>query len=567
MDRAERTAFISFLTHAGLVALTASCAFLSGSAAVLSLSILVSAGLAASGLAWAGRRVSPRGGGPLHPVMWNLALAAVGAGVLWASAAVVRAPASRAVGVLVPSLAACAAAAAVLAVLGGRERAVGRETDGRGLIASGVCSWLSAAGAAAAAAGLAAERAGVPLDRTASLAVTVLAGAIGVGVVAGAVRGLLTGGRAEGAFPVRIGRARALDARPRGRTLGSRLRRAGDEIVHPAHRWRTAGIAAAAVLVAWALSAVSVVGPGRVAIVSGRGAVREVGPGLLVTLPWPIERVERSEAGGVLRSFVGRGEAPALPERGLARGLARVAASLGVPVREAALARPPRVERTFLTGDGRFVAVEATAHYRIADHAVFRTAAADPDAVVEKALESAVAAVAAARPLEALVTGDRREVEESVRLDLSAALEELSLGVEVLDVQAVRILPPEDALGALGAPAVARDDAERTVVGETERAAAALSAARLEAFDTVSSAKRYAAERTRLAQRDAARFLALAAEHRKAGPVVETRLAFATIDALLAGREKWILGERAAVEGLDPAPCDSALSLGRAWTK
>jgi membrane protease subunit HflK len=566
LDRAERTAFISFLTHAGLVALTASLAFLSGSAAVLSLSLLVSAGLAGSGLAWAGR-LSSHGRRSFPQVPWNLALAAVGAGVLLASAAFARAPASRAVEILVPSLVACAAAAAVLAVLAGRERAVGRETDSRGLMASGACSWLSAAGAALATAGLAAERAGVALDRTASLAVTVLAAAIGAGMLAGAVRGLLTGRAAEGAFHVRIGRARALDGRRRGRTLGSRVRRAGDEIVHPAHRRRTACVAAAVALGAWALTAISFVGPYQVAVVSGRGAVREAGPGLLVTLPWPIERVERADAGGVLRSSVGRDEPPALRERALAGGLSRVAASLGVPVREAALAKPPSVERVFLTGDGWFVAVEATAHYRVADHAAFRTAAVDADAVVEKALESAVAGVVAARPLDALVSGDRRSVEEIVRLDLSAALGGLSLGVEVLGVQMARVLPPEDARGALGAPAVARDDAERAVIVASERAAAALSAARLESFEAVASAKRYAADRVRLAERDAARFGALAAEHRRARPVVETRMAFETIDALLAGREKWILGEKAAVEGLDPAPCDSALSLARAWTK
>jgi membrane protease subunit HflK len=389
---------------------------------------------------------------------------------------------------------------------------------------------------------------------------------VGAGALAGAARGLLTGRRAEGVFPVRIGRGRASARRGR-RTLGSRVRRAGDEIIHPAHQRRTAWIASGIALAAWSLTTVSVVGPDHIALVSGRGAVREAGPGLLVTLPWPIERVERVEAGGVFRSSVGRPEAPTPSEGRHAGGLSRLAASLGVPIREAAQARPARVERTFLTGDGRLVAVDAAVHYRVKDHAAFRTAAVDPEAVVVAALESAVAAAAATHPLEALVTGDRRGIEDAARLDVAATLGALRFGVDVQSVQVVRALPPEDALGALGAPATARDDAERAVIGETERATLSLSAARLEAFETVSSAKRYSVERARLAQRGASGFLALAAAHRSAPSVVETRLAFDAIEALLVGREKWVLGDGAAVDGLDPAPCDSALSPGRAWTR
>jgi len=562
LDRAERTAFISFLSHAGLAALTAPVAFASGSAAVLGLSFLLASGLAASGLALSGRLLSSRARRPLPAALSNLALLLVGVGLVWAAVALVLASPAGPRALTTEAALACAAAAVALLLLARRELSVGWEADSRGLIAVGRHSAVSAAGAALAAAALVAGPETLPFDRPASLAIAALVALSGLGFVASAALALRAGRPAEAALPVRLGSVAAKDRRwGRRGVLRARMRRVHDALFHPAHRWATVCRTACALLAMWALSSVSIVGAGRVALVSGRGAVREAGPGVHAKLPWPIERAELLDVGGVRRAAVGGGAVTltACPSR-LEQGVARLAASAGFPVRDTARAARRGAEDLFLTGDGELVAVEAAAHYDVRDPAAFARAL-DPDAVIERALRAEVAAVMGAVSRRRAVGGDRRELERAAARDLERSLRALGLGVAVQSVEFLRVLPPA-AAGALGSAASARDEAERIVVEEAAGAARALADARTEAAETLAAARRYEADRARAARAEAARFAALAPRHRQGTSVTETALTFETIEALLAGADKWILGAGVALEGHDPAPFDSA--LGRA---
>jgi membrane protease subunit HflK len=246
----------------------------------------------------------------------------------------------------------------------------------------------------------------------------------------------------------------------------------------------------------------------------------------------------------------------------LERGLTRLAASAGVPIREAAKAAAPRTEAVFLTGDGRLVAVEAVVHYVVDDPGAFVGAAEDPDAVVARALESAVAAAVGASTFEQVLAGGRAELEDALTARLERTLDALGLGVDVRAVRLGRILPPSEAASAFAAAASAADVAERVVVEETARAARSLSDARIEARRMLRAAGGYAMDRRSRAETDAARFIVLAPEYRKATGVTETRLYIETMEGLLEGIEKRIVGSGVALEGYDPAAFDRALAPG-----
>ncbi len=560
MDRAERTAFISFLIHAGLLALAAALAFLSGSAAVLALTWLTATGFAASWLAWAGARLSPRARGvPALP--WNLALLLVGVAALWAAVAVLRAPAAPRVSLLPLAIGGALAAAVVLHVISRRGLFVGRESENRGLIAAGLHSRMATFAAALTVAALAGQRMGFALDRAGAVVIAAFVAATGLGILASVAEGLRTGARVQGAFPVRLARPSAPGRRARrGGTLRSRARRIEDALFHPAHRGHAAGVAACALAVVWGLSAVSFVGSGQIGLVSGVGGERAVGPGLHVKAPWPLERAERVEAGEFRRASLGSAEPPVKGGPSwFALKFARFASSIGVPVRESAKAVAPRTEAVFLTGDGRLVAVEAFVHYVVDDPAAFAVAAEDPDAVVARALESAVAAAVAASTFEQVVGAGRADLEGSLTVRLERSLDALGLGVNVQAVRLGRVLRPA---GAASSFVSAADVAERIVVEETARSARALSSARVEARRVLSAADGYAAVRRSRAETDAATFLALAPEYRRARDVTETRLYIETMEALLGGVEKRIVGSGVVLEGYDPAAFDQALAPG-----
>lgn len=560
MDRAGRTAFISFLIHAGLVALAASLALLSRSASLLALTWLLSAGLAASGLAWAGQRFSSRVRGAVLAALWNLIVLLAGVGALWAAVAVVRAPGAARVSALPLAIGSSLAVAVALHVLSRWEFLVGGESDGRGLIAAGRHSRMAAVAAAVVAVALACERTGLPLDRVAALVVAAFMVAAGLGALASVAEGLRTGRRVEGAFPVSLSRGAAGERRVRRRgALRARARRVADALFHPAHRGRAAGLAACGLALLWGLSAVSFVGFGQIGLLGGRGAGRAVGPGVHLKTPWPFERVALVDAGGLRRMSLGSAEAPAEREPShLERGLARLAASAGVPARETAKAAPSRTEAVFLTGDGDLVAVEAFVHYDVDDPGAF-AAASDPGALVARALESTVAAVVATSTFEQVRSG-RAELEGVLTARLEQSLDALGLGVDVRAVRLGRVLSPSETSAAFAEAASAADVAERVVLEETSRAARSLSDARIEAARMLSAANGYALDRRARAERDAARFVALAPEYRRAPGVTETGLYIETMEQLLKGIEKRIVGSGVDLDDYDPAAFDRALA-------
>lgn len=562
MDRAERTAFVSVLTHGGLVAVAAALALLSGSAATLANAWLLMAGLAGSALAWAGRRMSGPGRPVVPVLLWNLFALAVGVGVLWGAVAVVRQP-GRVPSLPALALAGSAALALAAYVTSRRETAVGIETDDPGLIAAGRHSGIAVAGSVLAAVGLGAEAAGLPLDRVASLAIAALVGASGVGLLACVAEALRSGTPVRSILPVTIprGRPSRRGVRASGR-LRTRLWKTSDLLFHPAHRWRTAAVAGGALLLAWALTTVSFVGAGSVGIVGGRGAERELAPGLHFKLPYPIERTVRVASSGLLRVTTGA-RAPAEPPASEARRLlGLVLAWVGVPVREPARSAPVPDEVFCLTGDGRLVVIEAAAHYAVESPSAVSLSVSDPGDIVAPALAAEVAHAASSMPCDSIVGTGRGAFEEAVAAGLARRLGAMGLGVTVRSVHLVRVAPPPDAARAFAASAFAPDAAERLVVDAGAAATRAGSEARLEAARAVSDARNYRVDRLSRAEADAARFLLLAPEHRRARGVTETRLYIETMEELLAGVEKTIVSSGLELADYDPAALDRALAPG-----
>jgi Cu+-exporting ATPase len=186
-----------------------------------------------------------------------------------------------------------------------------------------------------------------------------------------------------------------------------------DDLLHGvAHRWKlVAGTAAAALLVGWGLTCFAQVEPGEVGVVRRFGAVvADLGPGLHVRAPWPVETVTRVRTAEVRTVEVGfrrvRPEArsPVLPAAGdrLRRPAGDAltwASSHGEDIGKVT------DESVMITGDGDLVEVLATVRYHVADPRRFLFGPADPDALVRSAAESVLREmVAGGRFLDLLTT-------------------------------------------------------------------------------------------------------------------------------------------------------------------
>jgi Cu+-exporting ATPase len=238
-----------------------------------------------------------------------------------------------------------------------------------------------------------------------------------------------------------------------------------DDLLHDlGHRWRwVAGGLAAVLLVGWLSSGLAQVGPGEVGIVRRFGAVAaDLGPGLHVRWPWPVEDITRVRPDELRTVEVGFRPLSAEPRP----GLLPAAAPQGWSSPHAEGVARLTDEAVMITGDGDLVEVLATVRYRAADPRRFLFAAADPDAVIRSAAEGVLREqVAGGRFLE-LLTVRRAGLEADALARLGRRLDEAvpgGLGVRLDGFTLHDLHPPPEVVGSYHAVAKAIQERDRLV--------------------------------------------------------------------------------------------------------
>ena len=295
---------------------------------------------------------------------------------------------------------------------------------------------------------------------------------------------------------------------------------------------RAAPFALAAV---WAASGLRMIDPQEVGLVQrfGHHAGGELGPGLHLRWPWPIDRVTTVEPDRLRMAAVGSPREAGAGETG-------AAASYEWNVRHAGFDDTPPLERLMLTGDENLVEVAARIHYRVADAAAFAFATADPALLVETSAERSLRTVLAGHSLDDVLTGKREGIEKAWHTHLAALLESLGAGVEVVSATVQDAHPPLDVVDAFRDAASALEERE-TLIDEAEGyALERLPIARGEARRQLLEAEAYQNRRVEAGRGESERFELRAGAYRRANDLHRFRLQLQTIESSLAGKPKLI---------------------------
>lgn len=295
---------------------------------------------------------------------------------------------------------------------------------------------------------------------------------------------------------------------------------------------RAAPFALAAV---WAASGLRMIDPQEVGLVQrfGQHVGDELGPGLHLRWPWPVDRVTRVEPDRLRMAAVGSPRGAASTETG-------VPASYEWNVRHAGFDETPPLERLMLTGDENLVEVAARIHYRVADAAAFAFATDDPALLVETSAERSLRTVLAGHSLDDVLTGKRDGIEKAWRAHLAALLENLGAGVEVVSATVQDAHPPLDVVDAFRDAASALEERE-TLIDEAEGyALERLPIARGEARRQLLEAEAYQNRRVEAGRGESERFELRAGAYRRANDLHRFRLQLQTIEGSLAGKPKLI---------------------------
>lgn len=271
-------------------------------------------------------------------------------------------------------------------------------------------------------------------------------------------------------------------------------------------------VVGAVALMAWLATGVVVVGPGDQAVVFRFGEWKtNFQPGLHFHLPAPIEthevvEVEKSEE-------------------------ERIGAT--------------SEESLMLTEDENIVDIEFTVKWKVKSDAPqdFVLNVKRPQEAVRQVAESVMREVVGKSKLQPLITTERGAVEQEVRTQIQALLDDYRAGILIEGIQIAKSDPPRQVIEAFNDVNVAEQDAEKNINEATRDANQLVPRARGTAQRLLQEAEGYRDQIVADAEGEASRFEQIYEEYRKAPRVTRERMYLETMERVLERSDKTILDQ------------------------
>ncbi len=265
--------------------------------------------------------------------------------------------------------------------------------------------------------------------------------------------------------------------------------------------WAALGLAAA-----WLISSsIHILGQGERGILTTFGRYQAtLGPGLNVTMPWPVQAVNRVEVGKELATL--------LPDK--------------------------ETETLMLTRDGQLIDIRLQVRWRIDDPRRYSYALADGEAALTRLADSTIRTAVAEFTFDELRGGKRRaELHQRVQTRLQRVLDAWGAGVNVAGVEVI---------GA-NSPAKLADSAKQ------------VDKASEDARKNHEIAASYANDRRQKAEAEATAFDKAYALYKAAPDVTRSRIYYETIEKVLRNNQV-VLGGNGGGINLPPPPASKAAS-------
>ncbi len=205
-----------------------------------------------------------------------------------------------------------------------------------------------------------------------------------------------------------------------------------------------------------------------------------------------------------------------------------------------------------LSGDQNIVQVEFSALWQVTDPAAFLFNIANPEEMVRKVSESAMREVVGRRPADDIFRDDKAGVAEQVRAIAQETLDSYASGITVNGVALENIAPPREVADAFDEVQRAKQNEVQFIEEANRYANNKLGSARGEAAQVREVAAAYKKRTVEEATGESQRFISVYDEYAKAPEVTRKRLFIETMERVLQGTNKVILGSDGQGQGVIP---------------
>lgn len=261
--------------------------------------------------------------------------------------------------------------------------------------------------------------------------------------------------------------------------------------------------------------------PDQQGVVLRFGEVNRIAqPGLNFRLPAPIETVYTPSVQRVNQITIGTTQGPG--------------GTAGRDVLE---------ESLMLTGDGNIVDLDFSVFWRIKDAQAYLFRLQNPDSTVRAVAESAMREVVGRSQLQPLITQERQLTETAVETLIQQTLDFYGAGIEITDLQLLRVDAPAEVIDAFRDVEAARQDQIRLQNEAMAYANRVEPEARGQAAQITEAAEAYRQQVIAEATGQADRFLQVYAAYREAPNIVRERIYLETMGEVFANTQKLIVPE------------------------
>jgi membrane protease subunit HflK len=196
-----------------------------------------------------------------------------------------------------------------------------------------------------------------------------------------------------------------------------------------------------------------------------------------------------------------------------------------------------------LTRDQNIVDMEYQVVWNIRDPEMYLFNLADPSDTIRAVAESAMRDIIARSELAPILNRDRGSIATDLREAVQSTLDEYQSGINVIRVNLDRADPPEEVIDAFREVQAAQQERDRLEKEADAYANRVLAQARGDAAQTLEQAEGYRAQAVNVASGEAARFNSIYEEYVNAPEVTRRRMYLETMEDVLGGLNKIIIGE------------------------
>lgn len=186
-----------------------------------------------------------------------------------------------------------------------------------------------------------------------------------------------------------------------------------------------------------------------------------------------------------------------------------------------------------LTGDENIVEADCVVFWRINDAGAYLFNVADPEGTLKVAAESALREVIGENPIQSALSDKRQQIADDTVVVLQRLLDQYQTGIQVTQVQLLRIDPPAAVIDAFNDVQRARADQERARNEADAYANDIVPRARGEASHIIQEAEAYQDQTIDLAKGEAESFKAIAGAYEQHRDVTARRLYLESVDQML----------------------------------